>query len=204
MSFSGVILSAVTGQQVKNKMLYMWVINNGEEKTTVQQRKAIEIALVLFCVGTILFSWMTDMSLIKIPEELLMEISSIEDFLFTIFSVQASIATVSIAVISIISLVYAPVQMRSIQMLDVNKTLVHRLRRLCMMDIYIIGFGGNQPDRMLEEMLISGFVKYSFGVRKGTNISRHIHKLVAKLYRQFTSMILLPIQISVKVYLYGL
>ena len=50
-----------------------------KKKTTVQQRKAIEIALVLFCVGTILFSWMTDMSLIKIPEELLMEISSIED-----------------------------------------------------------------------------------------------------------------------------
>lgn len=74
-----------------------------KKKTTVQQRKAIEIALVLFCVGTILFSWMTDMSLIKIPEELLMEISSIEDFLFTIFSVQASIATVSIAVISIIT-----------------------------------------------------------------------------------------------------
>ena len=74
-----------------------------KKKTTVQQRKAIEIALVLFCVGAILFSWMTDMSLIKIPEELLMKISSIEDFLFTIFSVQASIATVSIAVISIIT-----------------------------------------------------------------------------------------------------
>lgn len=74
-----------------------------KKKTTVQQRKAIEIALVLFCVGAILFSWMTDMSFIKIPEELLMKISSIEDFLFTIFSVQASIATVSIAVISIIT-----------------------------------------------------------------------------------------------------
>jgi hypothetical protein len=33
------------------------------------------------------------------------------------------------------SLFYAPIQMRTIQMLDVNKTLVHRLRRLCMMDI---------------------------------------------------------------------
>lgn len=74
-----------------------------KKKTTVQQRKVIEIALVLFCVGAILFAWMADMSLIKIPQELLMEISSIEDFLFTIFSVQASIATVSIAVISIIT-----------------------------------------------------------------------------------------------------
>jgi hypothetical protein len=58
---------------------------------------------------------------------------------------------------------------------------------------YIIGFGGNQPDRTLEEMLILGFAKYNFGVRKGTNISRHVHKPVAELYRQFASMILLPI-----------
>ena len=68
---------------------------------------------------------------------------------------------------------------------------------------YIIGFGGNQPDRTLEEMLISGFVKYSFGVRKGTNISRYIHKSVGKFYRQLISMNLLSFQISTKDYLYG-
>ena len=56
---------------------------------------------------------------------------------------------------------------------------------------------------MLEEMLISDFVKYSFYVRKGTNISRHIHKPVVKLYRQFVSMNLRSFQISVKDYLFG-
>ncbi len=56
---------------------------------------------------------------------------------------------------------------------------------------------------MLEEMLISDFVKYSFYVRKGTNISRHVHKPVAKLYRQLISKNLLSFQISAKDYLYG-
>ena len=68
---------------------------------------------------------------------------------------------------------------------------------------YIIGFGGNQPDRKLEEMLTLGFAKYSFSVRKGTNISRHVHKPVAKLYRQLISMNLLSFQISAKDYLFG-
>lgn len=56
------------------------------------------------------------------------------------------------------------------------------------------------PERNIK---VPRYVKSSLGVRKGTNISRLIHKLVAKLYRQFTSMILLPIQISEKVYLFG-
>ena len=38
-SFSGTILSAATGQQVKNKMLYMWVINIGEEKNYSTTKK---------------------------------------------------------------------------------------------------------------------------------------------------------------------
>jgi hypothetical protein len=52
-------------------------------------------------------------------------------------------------------------------------------------------------------MLISGFVKYSFGVRKGSNFSRNVHKQVAKLYRQLISMNLPSFQISVKDYLFG-
>lgn len=56
---------------------------------------------------------------------------------------------------------------------------------------------------MREEMLRSIYVRCSVGVRKGTSISRHVHKPVAKLYRQLISMNLLSFQISIKDYLYG-
>ena len=56
---------------------------------------------------------------------------------------------------------------------------------------------------MREEMLRSIYVRCSVGVRKGTSISRHVHKPVAKLYRQLISMNLLSFQISAKDYLFG-
>ena len=57
---------------------------------------------------------------------------------------------------------------------------------------------------MREEMLRSIYVRCSVGVRKGTNISRHVHKPFAKLCGQLISMNLLSFQISAKAYLYRL
>ena len=55
----------------------------------------------------------------------------------------------------------------------------------------------------VKSIKVPRFAKNSLGVRKGAYIPGHIHKPVAKLYRQLISKNLLSFQISAKDYLYG-
>ena len=71
--------------------------------TAASKRKTVEIVAIILFVITLGVAWLTDLSLIPIHRILIMKIAATEDLLFALFSVQASIATVSIAIISIIT-----------------------------------------------------------------------------------------------------
>lgn len=71
--------------------------------TDASKRKTVEVVAIILFVITLGITWLTDLSLIPIPRILIMKIGATEDLLFALFSVQASIATVSIAIISIIT-----------------------------------------------------------------------------------------------------
>ena len=71
--------------------------------TDASKRKTVEIVAIIFFVITVGITWLADLSVIPIHQILIMRIAATEDLLFALFSVQASIATVSIAIISIIT-----------------------------------------------------------------------------------------------------
>ncbi len=62
-----------------------------------------EIAIILVCFIGILFSLLQDFNIIKIPTGFTTKIKDKENLFLTLFTVQASVATVSIAIVSIIT-----------------------------------------------------------------------------------------------------
>ena len=67
------------------------------------KRVAIEITLILIFVAIIVMSFLSDFSVIPIPSFASLNLSGIEELFVSLFTVQASVATVSIAIVSIIT-----------------------------------------------------------------------------------------------------
>jgi len=62
-----------------------------------------EIIAIIFFLGILLLSLLADLNLIPIPEFFILNIKDTEGLFLTLFTVQASVSTVSIAIVSIIT-----------------------------------------------------------------------------------------------------
>lgn len=76
------------------------------EKSSQNQRKrrsVYEISIIAFSIFTLGIAMLVDGKMLPIPQILVMKITSLEDYLFTLFSIQASSATLGIAIVTIIT-----------------------------------------------------------------------------------------------------
>ncbi|MBR2984234.1 MAG: hypothetical protein IKC60_01860, partial [Clostridia bacterium] len=69
----------------------------------IDKKLAWEIAIILVCFIGVLFSLLQDFNIIKIFKGFTTKIEDKENLFLTLFTVQASVATVSIAIVSIIT-----------------------------------------------------------------------------------------------------
>lgn len=72
-------------------------------RNILNSRTVFEVVLILLCVIIIVTSFLADLSVIPLADSIILKVENEEDLFFTLFSVQASIATLSIAIISIIT-----------------------------------------------------------------------------------------------------
>lgn len=68
-----------------------------------ENRVYIEIVICLILLAMALFSFLMDISILSVPDFLITRIDDVEGLFLTLFSVQASISAISIAIVSIIT-----------------------------------------------------------------------------------------------------
>ena len=74
------------------------------KKITIQKNNLIfEIIAILCSIGILIISFLADLGIIFIPDIFTLNIKDTESLFFTLFTVQASVSTVSIAIVSIIT-----------------------------------------------------------------------------------------------------
>lgn len=67
------------------------------------KRVAIELTLILIFIAIVVISFLSDFSVLPIPSFASLNLSGVEELFVSLFTVQASVATVSIAIVSIIT-----------------------------------------------------------------------------------------------------
>ena len=74
------------------------------KKNTLNKRKLIlKISVIVCSLALLVISFLVDLGIIPIPDILVSNVKDTESLFFTLFTVQASVSTVSIAIISIIT-----------------------------------------------------------------------------------------------------
>ncbi len=74
-----------------------------KKATTPKNNFIFEIIAILCSFCLLVFSFLADLTIIPIPDFFALNINDVENLFFTLFTVQASVSTVSIAIVSIIT-----------------------------------------------------------------------------------------------------
>lgn len=73
------------------------------KKNLINKSLIFEIIILLASICIIIFSFLADLSIISLPHYLILNIKDTEGLFLTLFTVQASVSTVSIAIVSLIT-----------------------------------------------------------------------------------------------------
>ncbi len=78
-------------------------MENIEKKSNKKTRILVELIIILICVIFFIVALLSDYGIVVPPDMWIMKMTSTEDLLLSLFSVQASIASIGIAIVSIIN-----------------------------------------------------------------------------------------------------
>ena len=74
-----------------------------EETSDKRKKILIEVMVLILLIATAIVSLLVDFCIISLPDIMILRVKDVENLFFTLFTVQASVATVSIAIVSIIT-----------------------------------------------------------------------------------------------------